>query len=491
MSFSGQLAASGIAPPGWTLTASGPWLSAMRAGVRLPDQGWKLHLSATIASAPDLLARALPLLRQNGTGFKIARTLADLSNLNEGRSGLSQVGKFMTVYPPDDGSAVRLALDLDRLTRGIPGPPVPSDRRLCDGSAVYYRYGGFSGLSLRLPHGETVPAIRDPEGRREPDQRREVYSQPDWVTDPFAEAVASRGLTRTPPPLVIAGRVVLTAAISHSPRGRIFLALDLEGQARAIVKEAHEGSGATADGRDATDMLRAEALALESIGPRPYLPRFLGLAREGQSLFLAMEDTGGRTLGSVVAELRARGTPMAWAEVEATAREIAGMIVDLHRAGWLHRDLKPTNVMRRPYGRLAIIDLELAQPIAAAGAGDGRGTPGYMSPAQKAGEPPAVADDLYGFGALVYFLATAGDPGQTPRAEPLRDRPLRQLRPDAPAWFADVIETCLGSPAHPPFRSMEEVARALASPPSPASAGAAPPAAASVDLSALLAGTVS
>jgi hypothetical protein len=463
----------------------------MPSGLSLPAQGWKLHLSATIASAPDLLSRALPCLRRSGTGFKIARSLADLSHLNEGRSGLSQVGKFMTVYPPDDAAAVSLALELDELTRGIAGPPVPSDLRLCDGSAVYYRYGGFSGLSLRLPHGETVPAILDPDGNREPDRRSEVYSQPAWVADPFADAVIRTGRTRTPPPLVVAGRYVLTAAVSHSPRGRIFLALDLEGQARAILKEAHEGSAATADGRDATDMLRAEAHALGSIGEKPYLPRFLGLAREGQSLFLAMEDTGGRTLGSIAAEMRARGTPIAWPQLEAWAREIADMLRDLHVQGWLHRDLKPTNVMQRPDGRLAIIDLELAVPLSAGGPGDGRGTPGYMSAAQKAGHPPTLADDLHGFGALFYFLATAGDPGQTPRADPLRDRPLMALRPDAPDWFADIVETCLGSGAHTPFRGMDEVVRALAAQGSWAVSRAAPPPAGTEDLAPLLAKTVS
>ena len=316
MSFLNQLAASSIAPPTWTVTANGPWLSAMPVGANLPSQGWKLHLSATVASAADLVNRIAPYLMRTRTAFKITHTLAELSSLNEGRSGLSQIGKFITIYPVDDEAAVKLALDLDDLTRGISGPPIPSDMRLCDGSSVHYRYGGFAGLTMRLPHGETVPAILDPHGKHEPDRRGEVYMPPEWVDDPFIDAVLRAGKTRTPSPLLIAGRYVLTAAISRSPRGRIFLALDLDGKARAILKEAQEGSAATADGRDATDLLQAEAEALRRIGPKSYLPRFLGTERSGQSQFLAMEDVGGRTLASVVAEMRARGIHLSWGRIE-------------------------------------------------------------------------------------------------------------------------------------------------------------------------------
>ena len=117
--------------------------------------------------------------------------------------------------------------------------------------------------------------------------------------------------------------------------------------------------------------------------------------------------------------------------------------------------------MLRPDGSPVIIDLELAAALPAAGGSDGRGTPGYMSPAQKAGKPPAVADDIYGFGALIYFLATAGDPGQTPRANAMEDRPLRRLRPDAPEWIASIVEACLHAGQKASFRTMHEVASAL------------------------------
>lgn len=461
MSFPVQLESHGVTAPDWSLVAEGPWLIAMPAGAVLPDQGWKLHLSATVASAAELLDKALPHLVRTRTAFKLARSIADLSNLNEGLSGLSQVGKFITIYPPDDDASVALAMALDDLTRDVPGPEIPSDMRLCDGSAVHYRYGGFTSLSLRLSHGETVPAIRNPQGALEPDRRGESYAAPDWAADPFTDALARAGKTRTPPPHVVAGRYVLTAAISHSPRGRIFLAIDLVAGARAVLKEARRGAAASTDGRDAGDLLRAEAHALRSIGPKPYLPKLLGLEQAGASTFLALEDVGGRSLASVIAEARARGIHPPWQQVEAWANELVHILCDLHAAGWLHRDLKPTNVMLRPDGQLVMIDLELAAPVASQSPADGRGTPGYMSPAQKSGATPSPADDIYGFGALMYFLATSGDPGQTPRAAACHDRPMRSLRPDLPDWFVAIIEACLRVDPAPAFATIADVAAAL------------------------------
>src|SRR2546421_227703 len=99
-----------------------------------PEQGWKLHVSATSLSAQDVLQSVLPPLLDERVTFKVAQSPDVLELLNRGSVGLSQVGKFITVYPSDDVQAVRLAVRLDQATRGLRGPAVPSDRRLRPGS---------------------------------------------------------------------------------------------------------------------------------------------------------------------------------------------------------------------------------------------------------------------------------------------------------------------------------------------------------------------
>src|SRR5690349_6686193 len=84
-------------------TADG-WLRVGPAGAEptLPSQGWKLHLSASLVSAPVVLERALPVLLGETASFKLAVSPALLGYLNQGGGGLSQVGKFITIYPQND-----------------------------------------------------------------------------------------------------------------------------------------------------------------------------------------------------------------------------------------------------------------------------------------------------------------------------------------------------------------------------------------------------
>src|SRR5437763_5600875 len=119
---------------------TGPW----------PDQGWKLHLSATPLSAIDVLDGALDVLLADGARFKVVNTVALLATFNEASFGVSQIGKFITVYPSDDAHAVRLAVGLDAATDGLTGPRVPTDRPLRPSSLVHYRYGTM----MARPDGE-------------------------------------------------------------------------------------------------------------------------------------------------------------------------------------------------------------------------------------------------------------------------------------------------------------------------------------------------
>ena len=114
-----------------------PWIVARPLDSVLPAQGWKLHVSATLSSALDVLTQALPVLVAARVPFKVAKTLETLASLNYGVAGSSQIGKFITVYPRDDEQAVDLAVRLDQATAGLTGPAVPSDRPLHPGSRVF------------------------------------------------------------------------------------------------------------------------------------------------------------------------------------------------------------------------------------------------------------------------------------------------------------------------------------------------------------------
>jgi hypothetical protein len=113
---------------GWRVRVDTPWTYLTPDGWAARAQGWKLHVSATPLSAPVVLARAAEVLGSHRCSFKFASTLDELRRLLSRQTHRGSVGKFITVYPPDDQAAVAIAEDLHTATYGLPGPPVLSDR---------------------------------------------------------------------------------------------------------------------------------------------------------------------------------------------------------------------------------------------------------------------------------------------------------------------------------------------------------------------------
>src|SRR5256714_6118597 len=155
------LAASGAE---WRFSVEGPWALATPVGAHSPEQGWKLHVSATEASAADVLAATLPVLVAEMVPFKFAAGQRIVRLLNSTHADRASGGKFLTIYPADDAQAVRLAEACHRATEGLAGPVILSDRAYRPGSLVHYRYGGFSRAPAVDADRHVVHLIKGPDG---------------------------------------------------------------------------------------------------------------------------------------------------------------------------------------------------------------------------------------------------------------------------------------------------------------------------------------
>src|SRR5262245_53052084 len=139
------------------------WCYRFRLDRRLPESGWKLHISATILNAPAVLKKIAPFLIGRGVQFKAARTLRDIAKLNSGLyHGYSQIGKVITVYPQNEAEAIHLAAHLHKLTRRFTAPSVPFDLRFAASSNVYYRFGAFRRVAIDHPEGGRTLGVRKP-----------------------------------------------------------------------------------------------------------------------------------------------------------------------------------------------------------------------------------------------------------------------------------------------------------------------------------------
>ncbi|MGH2583779.1 MAG: lanthionine synthetase LanC family protein, partial [Dehalococcoidia bacterium] len=407
-----------------------------------------------------MLRDVLPVLLSESVNFKLVSSLSALSHLNAGNGGPTQVGKFITIYPNDDAQAVRLAVALAEATRGLAGPMIASDRQLRRDSRVSYRYGGFDHLVLQTAIGEVLPALRAPDGRLVPDRRALYYDPPHWAVDPFVAAGVA-----TPPPapdVVVGGRYALVSTLYRSPRGALYLAVDLDAARRSVLKRARRHAMEGPDGRDARDRLHGEARALAALAPDPRFPAVFDLFEDGGDLYLALEDVEGETLEHQIHERTAQGRIASTAEVIAWGRELAAMLHTAHARGFLSRDVKPSNVIVAPDGRLRLIDFDIAHCMTDPAPRSGKGTRGYFSPQQHVAEVPAVTDDIYGLGALLYFLATSAEPSQAPDQFALLDRPPALLNPAISPALERVIARCLDPDPAKRYPSMQAVEAALA-----------------------------
>lgn len=125
--------------------------------------------------------------------------------------------------------------------------------------------------------------------------------------------------------------------------------------------------------------------------------------------FLVMELVEGGTLRELLNE---RG-PMPPHAVAAVLRPVLGALGIAHRAGLVHRDVKPENILISDDGDVKVVDFGLVRAIAAAGITSTNvilGTAAYLSPEQVRDGNAGPASDVYGVGVLTYELLTGHPP---------------------------------------------------------------------------------
>ncbi|MFF0558643.1 class IV lanthionine synthetase LanL [Streptomyces sp. NPDC004266] len=411
----------------WAVEADEMWCRVAPVTATRREQGWKLHVSATAASAPEVLTRALGVLLREKSGFKFARSLEQVSALNSRATPRGSSGKFMTVYPRSDAEAAALARDLHAATAGLAGPRILSDQPYAARSLVHYRYGAFVGRRRLSDDGLLVWFIEDPDGNPVEDKRTGRYAPPPWAVCPFPASVpvAPHGGEEASRPVVLGGRFTVREAIRQTNKGGVYRGSDARTGAGVVIKEARPHVEGDASGGDVRDWLRAEARTLEKLKGTGLAPEAVALFEHAGHLFLAQEEVPGVTLRTWVAEhFRDVGGERYRADALAQVARLVDLVAAAHARGLVLRDFTPGNVMVRPDGELRLIDLELAVLEDEAALPTRVGTPGFSAPERLADAPVRPTADYYSLGATACFVLAGKVPNLLPE-EPA-DRPAEE-----------------------------------------------------------------
>jgi hypothetical protein len=222
-----------------------------------------------------------------------------------------------------------------------------------------------------------------------------------------------------------------------------------------------------ADSPDAIARFRAEGRLASGIA-HPRCVFVLAADEEAGRPYIVMELMPGDTL----ADLVERQGPLPPGQAVACILDVLDGLLEAHRIGVLHRDVKPSNCFLTADGRVKVGDFGLAKSLGRGAhltrTGTFLGTPLYASPEQIKGQPVDPRTDVYSLAATLYFLLDGKAPFEggdalAVMAQVVSDPPppLRGRRPDVPPGLERVLLRGLERDRDRRPQSLEEFRAAL------------------------------
>lgn len=244
----------------------------------------------------------------------------------------------------------------------------------------------------------------------------------------------------------------------------VYLARDRMLERRVAVKLLRQKYSRDADFRES---FRQEALAAANLS-HPNIVTVHDFGLDGDHLFIVMEYVPGTNLKNL---LKQRGKFTSEETLDLMVQACAG-VGYAHRAGLIHCDIKPQNMLITHDGRLKVTDFGIARALASIQPDEKAavvwGSPHYFSPEQASGLAPSPASDVYSLGIVMYEMLTGVLPFTAPSAaelarlhrEALPAAP-RQINPDIPPDLELILFKVLSKEPSARYRTADQLGRVL------------------------------
>lgn len=267
---------------------------------------------------------------------------------------------------------------------------------------------------------------------------------------------------------LIASKYRLERLLGAGGMGAVYAATHEFTKRKVAVKLMHEGFAASSS---FAERFIREAQAPSAIGHPGIVEVLDGGFDEGGALYLVLEMLQGETLGDIE-------PPLDVPELVDAVVQLLEALGAAHKAGFVHRDIKPDNVFvtRDSAGRrkVKLLDFgvaglrESAENNQLTQTGTILGTPTFMSPEQAKGERVDQRSDLWAVGAILYEALAGRAPYEAETYNAVivsivtREHvPLERVRPDLPRALLEVIERGLRKDTSVRWQSAEQMAKAL------------------------------
>src|SRR5512146_399829 len=259
-------------------------------------------------------------------------------------------------------------------------------------------------------------------------------------------------------------RYQLLERIGTGGMADVFRARDLMLERSVAIKILHE---TYSDDKSFQDRFKQEARAAANLS-HPNIVTVHDFGFDHGQLFIVMEYIPGKDLKTI---LRQRGRYSVDEAIPLMVQACAG-IGYAHRAGLVHCDVKPHNMIVTPDGRLKVTDFGIARALSTIMPDERAdvvwGSPQYFSPEQATGEAPSPASDVYSLGVVLYEVLTGALPFTAPTSEDLARMhleaapiPPSEYVPDLPPTLEQIVLKVLSKEPAARYRTADQLGRVL------------------------------
>lgn len=349
-------------PAGWLRQVWDTWEGWTPRTWRPRLQGWKIHVSASMSDAVEILARTTRVCVAHEVAFKFLPGRGQLTFANGKQNDRGQSGKFITIYPDDDDQLAVLLGELEAVLTGLNGPYILSDLRYGE-APVYVRHGGI--MPLDLPDGVDGPVsavVAGPEHRLVPDPRQPQFLIPDGVELPGCLRASYERSRRSEPSRLRDFKAISPMHFSNA--GGVYKATLPDGT-RRVLREARPHTGVDGRGRDAISRQHDEESVLRDLVDVDGIQRLRDSFTAWEHRYLELDFVDGLTLSSWIvrhAPTQGRADAAAVAAYGRRCLRIGRRLVDIvervHARGWCLGDLHPGNVIVTDDDDVVVLDLE-------------------------------------------------------------------------------------------------------------------------------------
>jgi serine/threonine-protein kinase len=258
-------------------------------------------------------------------------------------------------------------------------------------------------------------------------------------------------------------RYRLTEELGSGGMAVVYKAVDLELGRQVAVKLLRERYAS-----DDAFLARFQQEARAAAGlDHPNVVSIYDIGRDGKLYYIVMEHVEGQSLQSL---LRA-GAPLPLVRAVDLAIQMCAGVGAAHRAGLIHCDLKPQNILVTSDGRVKVVDFGIARALEAKTADSPQtvwATPHYAAPEQMQGLPLGPATDVYAIGVILYQMLSSQLPFEGRTVEELAAQharhpppPLTRWNPQVPSRLEQIVRQALAKQPSHRYRTATQLGQLL------------------------------